>query len=998
MSAATLSTRLVALCSLLLLLLPGEILSQGSPDASAVIAGNSISIDGNTISTASLAEMNETNELAFGDPFIDMSSMANLSTSDTTETDRFKAVGETVTENILQITGRTGTTISGTALNIQAGNRYIVVARQGSPVNATPVDNIQYGANANFGSGSDLGDGNFVVHDGAPGSSFTITGLTGNTVYHLAAFQYGSFFLGGTTIINYFSNGVNSAITYPSTSASAIQFSAIGLNEMTVSFTPGDGQKRVVIAREGAAVSAAPSDGQTFTANASMGGGQDLGSGNFVVYDGTGSSFTLTNLSHTTTYHFAVYEYNEYNGTINFRTASPATGAQSTTVVPFPTVSIGALSNYANTSVTIAGAVNPSGFETTVRAIYGTDPGNLSSSTTTVSVGSGVTDVPVTFDLSGLTPGQVYYVAIRAENLRGEVTSGTNIAIPLDRTAMRGWYRADRMTNLTGSTINSLSDISGLNNQVFAGSHNGIVTPATLVQNEINGQAVMRFPSPSGAQYNIATDALGIKDTNLEIFVVFKSAVNNPMYLMSRSGDNNSIPRLSLNESNSGILANFTFTGIPHGSLNAYTNNAAHVVHYKVTDNRTFLRINNEEPAVANFRNPIDRFTLSLGSSGSNRFYGDIAEVIIYNQNISADQRVELANYLSNRYNVTPFSPLPTVSASNLAFSAIQATSFTVSMDAGNGAERLIVARLNDSPRTPPANGVAYTANANFGSGSNLGNGNFVVGRGTGSSVTVTGLNFNTEYTIDVYEYNLMELEPQYLLTSSSSASVTTLTAQLPTLDGIVLQSFTGTTASIQSNVNPNTFETTIQLFYGTSLSDLSLTNGPQVVGSQSEMQQIQTNLTGLTAGRRYYYRVSATNLAGTVNSETASFFTDFTVNEPVVSLSSLQYWLAGDGAVDITESDNSVRLWANQAGTNSRLHATQSGLSDRPLAVTEGEIRFLRFDGTSDFMELTSAESLGLLNSDYEVFIVARTSNQNIGFLMGGAIPNFRITYESGW
>jgi hypothetical protein len=953
--------------------------------------GNFVIYDGTEGTSLTIAglEFNETYHFAVyeyylvgGQAQFGPASIANQTTIDLTQA------------SSLVISSRTADTFTG-SVSAGTGTHRIIVARAGSAVNQGPSNGVTYTGNSTFGAGTQIGSGNFVIYAGTGGNSYSFSGLTGSTVYHLAAYEYMVY--EGVPKYQLIGSPVTSGITYPSISASAIQFSSVGLNEMTVSFTPGDGQKRIVIAREGAAVSAAPSDGQTFSANASMGSGQDLGSGNFVVYDGTGSSFTLTNLSHTTTYHFAVYEYNEYNSTINFKTTSPATGAQTTTIVPLPTVSIGAFSNYASTSVTVAGAVNPSGFETSVSAVYGIDPGNLSSSTTPMSIGSGVTDVPVTFDLSGLTPGQVYYVAIRAENLRGEVTSDITSAIPMDRTAMRGWYRADRMTNLTGSTINSLSDISGLNNQVFAGSHNGIVTPATLVQNEINGQAVMRFPSPSGAQYNIATDALGIKDTNLEIFVVFKSAVNNTMYLMSNLGDNNSIPRLSLNESNSGILANFTFTGIPHGSLNAYTNNAAHVVHYKVTDNRTFLRINNEEPAVANFRNPIDRFTLSLGSSGSNRFNGDIAEVIIYNQNISADQRTELANYLSERYNITVFTPLPSVAASNLAFPSIQATSFTVSMDAGNGAERLIVARLSDSPRTPPASGVSYTANTNFGSGSNLGNGNFVVGRGTGTSVTVTGLTIDSEYTIDVYEYNLMEQEPQYLLTSVSSASATTLTVQLPTLDGVVLQSFTGTTASIQSNVNPNSFETTIQLFYGTSLSDLSLTNGSQVVGSQSEVQQVQTNLTELTAGRRYYYRVSATNLAGTVNSEIASFFTDFTVNQPVVSLSSLQYWLAGDGAIDTTESGSRARLWANQAGVNTRLHATQTGLNDRPQVITEDGIRFLRFDGTSDFMELTSAESLGLLNSDYEIFIVARTSNQNIGFLMGGTIPNFELHTRPG-
>ena len=60
----------------------------------------------------------------------------------------------------------------------------------------------------------------------------------------------------------------------------------------------------------------------------------DKGSGNKVVYDGTGGTVTVTGLTQSTTYHFAVYEYNVgTNNSHNYNTTSPGTGSQSTIAV-----------------------------------------------------------------------------------------------------------------------------------------------------------------------------------------------------------------------------------------------------------------------------------------------------------------------------------------------------------------------------------------------------------------------------------------------------------------------------------------------------------------------------------------------------------------------------------------------------------------------------------------------------------------------------------------
>jgi hypothetical protein len=97
----------------------------------------------------------------------------------------------------------------------------------------------------------------------------------------------------------------------------------------------GNGARRMIVAKSGSAVSFTPTDGTAMAGvNANFGTATDQGSGNKVVYDGTGSGssvVTVSGLSGLTTYHFAVYEYNMGTGTSqNYLTSSFATGNQQT--------------------------------------------------------------------------------------------------------------------------------------------------------------------------------------------------------------------------------------------------------------------------------------------------------------------------------------------------------------------------------------------------------------------------------------------------------------------------------------------------------------------------------------------------------------------------------------------------------------------------------------------------------------------------------------------
>ena len=101
----------------------------------------------------------------------------------------------------------------------------------------------------------------------------------------------------------------------------------------------------------------------------------------------------------------------------------------------------------------------------------------------------------------------------------------------------------------------------------------------------------------------------------------------------------------------------------------------------------------------------------------------------------------------------------PTLAASNLTHSGDGTSTMDVSWTNGNGSSRVVVAKdITNSTDTYhfsayPIDGEDYVANAEFGSGDDLGDGSFVVYDGSGSNVTITGLDPSKVYALRVYEY-----------------------------------------------------------------------------------------------------------------------------------------------------------------------------------------------------------------------------------------------------
>ncbi len=110
----------------------------------------------------------------------------------------------------------------------------------------------------------------------------------------------------------------------PTEQASALQFSNVSVGGLTVAWAPGNGSGRLVVARAGGPVDSAPENGVAYAAHAAFGSGTEMGTGNFAVFAGTGSSVSVAGLAPETTYHFRVYEYNGGGSLIAYTVAAAA--------------------------------------------------------------------------------------------------------------------------------------------------------------------------------------------------------------------------------------------------------------------------------------------------------------------------------------------------------------------------------------------------------------------------------------------------------------------------------------------------------------------------------------------------------------------------------------------------------------------------------------------------------------------------------------------------
>ncbi|RII24946.1 MAG: hypothetical protein CXR31_15715, partial [Geobacter sp.] len=205
------------------------------------------------------------------------------------------------------------------------------------------------------------------------------------------------------------------------TQPTALSFTSVGVAGITVNWvtgSSGNAKNVIVVMRSGSAVSADPVDGVTYTANTTFGSGSQVGSLNYVVYKGTGTSVAVTGLSPSTTYYVKVYAFAAgASGTENYNITSPLAGSQVTTTPTAPTLTSPTATAIGTTTAILGANVASNGG--TALTANGTCWGSTATPTTNcIDQGSHATGV-FTHARTGMTAGAKTYYRGYATNSAG---------------------------------------------------------------------------------------------------------------------------------------------------------------------------------------------------------------------------------------------------------------------------------------------------------------------------------------------------------------------------------------------------------------------------------------------------------------------------------------------------------------------------------------------------------------------------------------------------
>lgn len=670
----------------------------------------------------------------------------------------------------------------------------LVIARSGAAVNFTPQNGVTYSANSDFGTSTDLGDGNKAVYIG-DGPEVDITGLADSTTYYVTVFEFNGEAGQEEYRTSDLRTGSQMTWYYPDSQSSDLVFSEITKSSMRLSLTPGTGEKRIILAKNGSAVDSEPVDKTTYYET------QDIGDGNVVVYSGTDTTVVLSGLTSNSTYHFAVFEFNEFthNDTTSafYQSVAPLTDSQSTAISATIAASNIEFTNMGSSSVTLS-FDEGDGEQRLILAKSGSpvdvDPVDGVAYSANADLGDGNFAVYSgngnSVNITGLDALAEYHFAIFEFDTVEEVETyllstpardSVSTFAPIPYANLRLLLSAGLGTSLSADTLTAWSDLSGNTLSDTEATTNG--TRPRLVQDVMNGKPVIRF---TGGQFlNLPTaSSLDITDKNSDIFIVYRSTavyddVNDIQFLIAGDLGRNELHTngsdgggLRFIPNNVGASNNNTTNGqyLDASTTGAFTNTESQIIRLQATDTFGEISVNGKH-TVNHPKNSRSSFTgnlrMGLRADASYPLYGDIAEILIYNEILSATARDSVDAYLSAKYGIVTS---PSIAASDIQFSELTTTSVRVNLTPGNGERRIIVAKSGSAVDFEPVDGTTYAGNATMGAG------NHVVYAGTGSDVTITGLDERTTYHVAVFEYNGDAGEEVYQVTNSASDSVLTRT------------------------------------------------------------------------------------------------------------------------------------------------------------------------------------------------------------------------------
>ncbi len=643
----------------------------------------------------------------------------------------------------------------------------------------------------------------------------TLTDLTSNAI--------------NGTLINFaltgsVSNWVDGEALKPVDQSSNITTSNVQTNQMTFSWTrPGTnkgGNGVKVFMLQGTSGSSAPVDGTNYTANSSFGSGSQIGAtGWYCVYDGSVATATVTNLQAGTGYRMHVIEYQNITGqTVRYNTAVATNNPLNQTTdynTPATQASNIIISNLNGTSFT-ASWTRGNGSNCIVfikEASSGTaSPVNNTTYTAKAAFGSGTQigssgwycvykGIGTTVNVTGLTIGWPYQVMVCEYNgTAGLEKYNTTTATNNPVNQITDYYTPSvQASQITFSALNGTSVTAnwtrgnGSNCIVFvelgnSGSASPVNNTTYLAGTAFKGGSQIGSSGwycvykGTGASVNVT--GLTVGSTYRFMVCEYNGSAGYEKYLTTTATNN---PNNQLMDYTTPVTqaTNIVFSNITTSSFSAsFTkgNGSNRIVFIKLGNTGTASPVNNTTYTAST----IFMSGSQIGSSGWYCIYKGAGTsvtvtglaptqtyiVMVCEYNGSAGYEKYLTSSSTNNPNTQAAADYstPSTQATNIVFSAVNTNRFTASWTKGNGTSRIVFIEQGTVGTPSPVNNTTYTANAVFGSGSQIGSsGWYCVYKGTGTSVAVTGLSVNQTYNVMVCEYNGTAGLEKYLITTSTN-------------------------------------------------------------------------------------------------------------------------------------------------------------------------------------------------------------------------------------
>jgi phosphodiesterase/alkaline phosphatase D-like protein len=756
----------------------------------------------------------------------------------------------------------------------------------------------------------------------------------------------------------------------------------------------------------------------------------------------------LTGLTPGSTYHYRVTATNAAG------TAQATDQTFTTAGALVPTVTTSAASSVTATGAQLNGTANPNGTSTTAQFEYGTTTA-YGTTTTAQSIGAGSSGVNVNATIGGLTPNTTYHYRITATNSAGSAqgsdqTFTTATAPPVVTT--------DTASTITGTsaqlngTVNPQSSATTYSFEYGPTTSYGSTSPS---QNAGSGagpvsvNAVITGLTPNTTYHfrivatNTVGTALGTDRTFTTPLIPPTVTTSSPTNVTASGARLNGI----VNPNKSASTYYFQYgTTTSYGTATATQNAGSGASPVNATDSISGLTINTVyhyrivatnsagttqgtdqtfttgviSPTVATSTatnvtttgaqlngtvNPNGSSTTYRFEYGTTSSYGASTDLQLAGSTVAP---VAVSAVLTGLTPGTTYHFRITASNAGGSVQGVDQT-FATSVSLPNATTTAATAvaptsaQLNGSVNP---SGAATTYYFEYGLTTSYGAATTVQNAGSGSSEVVVNAAISGLNPSSTYHYRVVATNSAGTARGTDQ-TFTTGAVAAPSVITSAASGVTTTTAQLNGSVNPNGQATTYYFEYGTTTSYGS-TTAVQNAGSGSAPATVNASLTGLTLGTQYYYRLVATNAAGTSRGDGLAFTTSTSTTSIVQNggfESGTTFWtfftngtggFTNDSAGYGSTHAGSIRIDAE--GSNTQLMqegitleaGVQYRLSFRAYSSSGNDLRVSIFKTVTPYTTYGLTQQLADLTSSWQLFEYFFTAT---GFT--GTATDGRLTFQ---